>query len=196
VKSAAAVIVLVSIGLSGCSIATQPEAHNKVQAADSPFASGGSIDMQLGGGNYSIRAAADDRIRVTFEGNTDGATAELTNTGKHAALIVKGTPHNNFQATIEVPKAADLLIRLAAGNLEVDAISGNKDIDSNAGNASIAVGDPNDYAAVDASVKVGNLDAEVFGHSGSGLGSHLSWSGKGAHKLNVNLTAGNLELKR
>ena len=150
--------------------------------------------MQLDGVNYTIRAAATDQIRVSFGGNLGNATAELATNGAHANVVVKDTPHSNFQATIEVPKTADVVLRLAAGNLEMAAISGNKDIESQAGNVEIAVGSPTDYASVDASVGLGNLAGGPFGASGSVLSQHLTWSGPGKYTLRAKLGAGNLEL--
>jgi hypothetical protein len=157
---------------------------------------GGSIDMRLDGGNYAVRAAADNHIRVTLSGNTGNARVELTTNGAKANVVVKDTPHNNFHATIEVPKTADLVIRLSGGNLVMAAITGNKDIESTAGNTEIAVGDPNDYSRVDAAVKAGDIDAGVFGGSKSGLFQHFTWSGHGKYTLHANVGAGNLVLRK
>jgi hypothetical protein len=163
--------------------------------ADKPFAAAGSIEMQLDGGDYSIRASADGHIRVSFAGNIGNAAAELATSGAHANLAIKDTPHSNFRATVEVPATADLTIHLSGGNLEIAAITGNKDIDSQAGNVGISIPNSNDYGSVDATVKVGNLDAGPFGHSDSGFSPHLKWSGPGKYKLRASLGAGNLELK-
>ncbi len=133
--------------------------------------------LQLDGGTYEVRSAADDRIRVTLSGNTGYANVELTANRTQADVTVKDTPHNNFRATIEVPKAADLVIRLSGGDLMMAAITGNKDVESYGGDITIAVGDPNDYSNVDASVKDGDIDAGVFGGSKSGLLQHFTWSG-------------------
>ena len=111
--------------------------------AEKPFASGGKIHVELDGGSYTVRPAAGEHIRVTFSGNAGKARAELTTNGAEAHVGIKDTPSNNFQATIEVPVAADLVVRLSAGNLEIAAIPGNKDVESIAGNVDIAVGDPN-----------------------------------------------------
>jgi hypothetical protein len=170
-------------------------AQNKANMTEKPFVSAGKIDMQLDGGDYTIRPAADNHIRVTLSGNTGNAKVELTPSGTHANLVVKDTPHNNFHATIEVPKAADLTIRLSGGNLVIGAITGNKDVESTAGNTEIAVGDPNDYSSVDASVKAGDIDAGVFGGSKSGLFQHFTWSGRGKYTLRAKLGAGNLVLR-
>jgi hypothetical protein len=151
--------------------------------------------MQLSGGNYEIRPAAGDQIRVSFKGNYAGATSDVAINGTQATVSVKNTPHSNFNAIVEVPKTADLAVHLAAGNLEMAAITGNKNIESGAGNMEISVGNPQDYASVDASNKAGNLEANPFGKSDSGLMKHVTWSGPGKYTLRVDLGAGNLELK-
>ncbi len=188
------VVILLAVGLSACSAPEAPQ--REVKVADQPFVPGGAIDMQLSGGAYSIRTSADDHIRVTLSvspGNPSktGLTIDKTS----AKLTIEDTPKNNFKATIEVPKATDLVVRLSGGDLEMAAIAGNKDIETGGGNVQISVGDPNDYASVDASVKAGNLQGGPFGESKSGLLQNLNWTGHGKYKLHVQLGAGNLELQ-
>jgi hypothetical protein len=191
-KSKANAVLLAAIVLASCS--RGPE-QPPVTKADKPFAAAGSIEMQLEGGDYAIRASPDERIRVSFAGNTGNAAADLGTSGTHANLAIRDTPHNNFRATVEVPATTELTIHLTGGNLEVAGITGSKEIDSKAGNVGILIPNPNDYGTVDAAVKVGNLDAGAFGHSGSGLSPHLKWSGPGKYTLRASLGAGNLELK-
>jgi len=164
--------------------------------ADKAFASGGTISMQLDGGDYDVHAAADDRIRVTLNGNVGSAKVDVAASGQHADVKVLDTPHRNFKATIEVPKAADVTVRLAAGELVLAAIAGSKDVESSAGNVTIAVGDPNDYSKVDASLKAGDINADAFGESKSGLMPHLTWSGPGTRTIRASLGAGNLILRK
>lgn len=196
-KLKANLVVLAAIFLVSCSPPGSDQRSDQppVVKVEKPFAPAGSIEMQLDGGTYVIRASPDEHVRVSFAGNTGNATAELATSGKQANLAVRDTPHNNFRATVEVPATVDLTIHLTAGNLEVAAITGNKDIESQAGNVGIAIPNSNDYGTVDAAVKVGNLKAGPFGNSGSGLSPHLQWSGPGKYKLRVSLNAGNLELK-
>jgi len=191
-KSKATLVILAVIALASCSSRTE---QPPVIRVDKPFAAAGSIEMQLDGGDYIIRAAPDERIRVSFPGDVGGASADLGTSGTHASLAIRGTPHSNFRATVEVPATADITVHLTAGNLEVAAITGNKDIDSKAGNVEISIPNSNDYGTVDAAVQVGNLSAGPFGDSGSGLSPHLKWSGPGKHMLRASLGAGNLELK-
>lgn len=189
-------IFLAAIALASCS--SRPEQATvtaPIMKVDKPFAAAGSIEMQLDGGEYIIRASPDERIRVSFGGDAGNAAADLGTSGTHATLVVKDTPHSNFRATVEVPATADLTVHLSGGNLEVAAIAGNKDIDSKAGNVGIAIPNANDYGTVDATVKVGNLSAGPFGNTESGLSPHLKWSGSGKYTLRASLGAGNLELK-
>jgi hypothetical protein len=151
--------------------------------------------MQLDGGAYTIRPAENDRIRVTFSVNSGDATAALAINGSHATLAVKDTPHNNFKASVEVPGTADLVVRLAGGDLDMAAVVGNKDIDSKAGDVRITAGPPNDYSTVDATVKVGDLHGGPFGSADGNLSHHLAWSGQGKYTLRANLGAGDLRLK-
>jgi hypothetical protein len=195
-KSRTNLILLAAIALASCSSRTEPAAvMAPVMKVDKPFAAAGTIEMQLDGGDYIIRASPDERIRVSFAGDTGNATADLGTSGTHANLAIRDTPHSNFRAIVEVPATSDLTVHLSGGNLEVAAITGNKDIDSKAGNVGIAIPNSNDYGTVDAAVKVGDLKAGPFGDSGSGLAPHLKWSGSGKYTLRASLGAGNLELK-
>jgi sarcosine oxidase gamma subunit len=198
-KLRTSVVIVVAIGLASCSsrhdqteaVPDQPQAVK----AEKPFAGAGSIEMHLESGDYVVRAAPDEHIRVSFGGNTGNAAAELATNGTHANLTIRDTPHNNFRVTVEVPQAADLAVHLTGGNLQIAAITGNKEIDSKAGNVEITIPNANDYGSVDASVTVGNLNGGPFGDSSSGLAPHLKWSGPGKYGLRANLGAGNLELK-
>jgi hypothetical protein len=195
-RSKKTLVLLAAIALAACSPSHEPAADSApVVKLDKPFAAAGTVDMQLEGGDYTVRASPDEHIRVSFAGNTGDAIADVGTTGTHATLAIRNTPHNNFRAIIEVPATSDLTVHLGGGNLDVAAITGNKDIDSKAGNVAIAVPNADDYAMVDAAVKVGDLKAGPFGESGSGLAPHVKWSGPGKYTLRASLGAGNLELK-
>lgn len=191
-----ALVVVTLIGLAACHSGSNPEPETAAEApapvADKPFVAGGRINLDLDGGQYEVKAANDDRIRVAANSTT--AAVDVTISGSQADVKIKNTPKRNFHAIVEVPSAADLIIRLAAGDLTVGAIAGNKDVESIAGNVRIAVDDPNQYASVDAAVKAGDLDARPFGGSKSGLLQEFTWSGSGKRTLRAHLGAGNLVL--
>ena len=177
--------------------ATQSQAQQTAAAVtEKPFAAGGRIEMQLGAGSYTVRPARDSVIRVTLGGNAGTTSVDVSTADTRATVLVQDTPRKNFEATIEVPQTADLVIRLTAGDLKVEAIGGNKDVESNAGNVDIVTGESKDYASVDASVQAGDINADEFGESRSGLFPKLTWSGKGKYTLRARLIAGNLTLRR
>lgn len=164
------------------------------------FVSGGRIEMQLGAGSYLIRPASDTHIRITIADNSPRARVALTTNATRATVAITETPSTNFQATIEVPKTSDLIVRLSGGNLVLSGITGNKDIDSVAGNAEIAIGDLNEYASMEATVKAGDLNVGAFAGAKTedsfGLLHRASWSGKGRYTLRASLGAGNLVLRK
>src|SRR5258708_31552671 len=166
----------------------------KLIVSEKTLVAGGTIKLQLDVGSYELRAAADNNIRVSLNRNGGDAKVELTVDGTHAGVRVKDT-QSHFQATIDVPQAADLVVRFSGGDLVMAPITGNKDIESYAGDIKIAVGDPNDYSSVDASVKAGDLKAGPFGETKSGLLQHFTWSGPGKYTLRANLGAGDLVLR-
>jgi predicted small lipoprotein YifL len=163
-------------------------------AADKPFVAGGKIEFDLDGGAYEIKAASDNHIRVAVSGTTGNAKVDVGIDGSNANIKVKDTPHGNFHAVVEVPSKSEIVVRLTGGELTIDEITGNKDVESYAGNVRIAVGDPNEYARVDAAVKAGEIKAQPFGGSKSGLLQDFRWSGGGKYTLRAHLGAGNLVL--
>lgn len=196
-----AMLVAAALSASACvqthdkGDASEKTVADKPVVTEKPFAAGGKIDIQLEGGAYEVQPAAGDRIRVTLSGNIGNAKVELAAEGTHAEVKVKDTPNNNFHATIEVPKTADLVIRLSGGDLLMAPITGNKDVEAYGGDIKIGVGDPNDYSSVDASVKAGDINAGVFGGSKSGLLQRFTWSGPGKYTLHASLGAGDLVLR-
>jgi hypothetical protein len=164
-------------------------------SADKPFTAGGRVQIELASGGYVIRPAADNHVRITSDRNIGDASVEVTAEGASARVESKNTPRN-FRATIEVPAAADLVVNLTAGELVIEPIAGNKDINSNAGEIRVAVGNPDDYASVDATLKAGDIQADAFGGSKSGVMPHFTWSGPGKRTIHADLGAGKLVLHR
>src|SRR6185295_2072233 len=146
-KSFGMVGLLLSTGLWASACVDRPNNANATAqvVVEKPFDSGGHVDMQLDGGNYDLRPAADMRIRVTLSGNAGQAKAEITIDGTAGHVVVRDTPHNNFDAIVEVPIRTDLVVHLNGGNLSLAGIIGNKEVESIAGNTEIRVGDPSDY---------------------------------------------------
>ncbi len=170
--------------------------HAQTKTADKPFVSGGKIDVHLDAGDYEVRAGAGNHVRVTMSGNSGNATVAVDISGSHADVTVTNTTHTNFHCVIEVPKTSDVAIRLSAGDLDVGAITGSKDIESTAGDLKIAVGRLEDYASVDASVRVGDLSGGPFGSpDGSFVAHSIKKTSKGRYTFRAHLGVGDLTLR-
>jgi large exoprotein involved in heme utilization and adhesion len=160
------------------------------------FVSGGKVEMTLESGGYDIRPSSDNRIHVRWnEASGKGVAVKLAITGKSADLRVENTP-KNFHASIEVPAATHLRIRLTAGALNVGTIQGDKDIEINAGDVKVTVGNPNDWGDVDASVIAGDLHASAFEAQKGGLFRSFQWKGPGRYRLHVHAMAGSISLNK
>jgi len=170
-------------------------AHAQTKTADKAFVSGGKVDIHLDAGDYEIRASEDNHVRVDMSGRTGNATVEVVVDGRHADVFVRSTSRTNFKCSIEVPKVSDVAIRLSAGDLDVGTIAGSKDIESMAGDVRIVVGNPEDYASIDASVSVGDLSGGPLGSpSGEFISHSIKRTGKGKYTFRAHLGAGDLKL--
>ena len=181
-------------------VAAAALAQQSGSQVEKPFPAGGHIRMSLEAGDYTIRPAAGNVIRVSwtptsYEGK-ESVRAAVEISGSEATVRVSDTPHNNFHAVIEIPGTSDLYIRLTAGDLNVANITGNKDIESRAGDMNIDIADPNAYGKVDAGVVAGDLNASAFSTSKGGLFRSFQWHGPGSYRLHVHLWAGDLNLRR
>jgi len=187
-------LIVAAVGAVALSATALLYAQNKV--TEKPFASGGRIELWLSAGDFEVKPAAGNLIRVTITGTMGNTKVELTANGTQGKVVLRDSPNNNFGAVIEVPKVADLMIRMYAGDLNVGGIAGSKDIESKAGDVRIDAGPAADYASVDASVSIGDLSPGPFGDAkGSFLSKSINWVGKGKYKLRATLLAGDLKLQ-
>jgi len=178
------------------------EAPRQEGFQEQAFVSGGDIQFDLSAGDYDFTSSPDNHLRVSWRwedsqssrrGLSPVVKAQINVKGRNATVTTDG-PHNNIHYLVEVPKSANLVVRLSAGDLRIAEIEGNKDVQIHAGDVRIAVGDPQRYSQVDLSVKAGDLNAQPFGGSKDGLFRSFHWTGKGTYQLRVHLDAGDVNL--
>jgi hypothetical protein len=165
---------------------------------EAKFSSGGQIDMNLCSSGVDLKGVDENVVRVLYHSErdrTDDVKVRLETSGTKAYVRVTGCPHNNFRLTIELPKASDLYVRMFAGELNVKGIAGNKDVQLHAGQLTMDIGQPADYARVDASVISGELDARPFDVNKGGLFRSFDRSGPGKYRLHAHVGAGELDLR-
>jgi hypothetical protein len=163
------------------------------------FPSGSRLQIELRSGDFRIVGADDNKISVHIAGKNANNSRDLTVRFKRsssvAELRVSGGPRNELQVTIAVPKNTGLFVRMPAGQLEIDGISGDKDVSLHAGELNLSVGNPSDYAHVDASVTSGGIEAAPFGESHGGLFRSFHKDGTGKYQLHAHVGAGDLTMK-
>ena len=144
------------------------------------FVDNGTINIKL----TAWRVDDEDIDDVETEARVDGSSAKIDIDG----------PRENFRTVIEVPRRSDLVVRLSAGELDIEHIEGSKDIELRAGELSIAVGSADEYSQVEGSLWAGEIDAGPFNQEKSGLFRSIEWKGDGEHKLRFKLYAGEVKL--
>ena len=175
-----------------------PDETRRSDFVERAFAPNGHVRMNLAAGEYRVTASQGNRLRVDWS-IKDGArlsdvSARADVRGLEATISTNASSGANLRGWIQVPDRADLRIRLSAGRLTVEGIQGNKDITLNAGELRVAVGRPEDYERVRASVWAGELNAEPFNVSKGGIFRSFDWNGRGPYRLQARLKAGELRL--
>jgi hypothetical protein len=178
-------------------VAHAQDAASTRDRTEQAFTQGGQIFMDLSAGGYSITGTDEAKIRVKWStqdpSQMDDVDVRIGVEGKAARINTDG-PSDNFHVQIEIPKRADLTIRLSAGEITVRGIEGHKDVSAWAGELKIGIGKAVDYRSADASVTAGEIDGAPFGVTKGGVFRSFSQEGKGKYNLKVRLTAGKIVL--
>jgi hypothetical protein len=163
------------------------------------FISGGAIRLHLEAGGYTITPSDSTDIVVTchtnFEDQLKHVKVEIKRTAANADVYVSDTPHNNFQATIVVPRRSDLWVRLSAGELVVEDVEGDKNLQVLAGRIQVDVPHADLYGHRDASVTTGSIEASAFDVSKGGLFRSFDQHGPGKYRLHAHVITGEIDLR-
>jgi hypothetical protein len=172
--------------------------HSGLHPTQQEFISGGTIRLHLEAGGYTISPGKSDNIVVTCSAPTDErlkrVKVEIKRTTESADVYVSDTPHNNFQATIEVPRRSNLWARLSAGELVVEDVEGDKNLQVLAGRIQVDVPHAELYGHRDASVTTGSIEASAFDVSKGGLFRSFEQHGPGKYRLHAHVMTGEIDL--
>ena len=189
-----AIAIALGPGVQPANSQSKKNSHNSVERA---FVHGGRVFMDLSAGGYVIEGTDDSKIRITWKtddpNDMDDVDVSVGVEGKAARIDTDG-PRNNFHVSIQLPRRADLTIRLSAGEISLRGIEGNKDVSAWAGELKIGVGRAADYRTADASVTAGEIDASAFNAKKEGVFRSFAKQGTGKYDLRVRLTAGKIVL--
>jgi hypothetical protein len=172
--------------------------HALETSAQRKFISGGTIRLHLQAGGYKITPGDSENITVTCHAGTEAELnrikVEIKPTAMNADVYVSKTPHNNFQATIEVPRNSNLWARLSAGEIDVEDVEGDKNVEVLAGQIQIDIPHPEQYGHRDASVTTGSIESSAFHVSKGGLFRSFERQGEGKYRLHAHVMSGEIDL--
>lgn len=158
------------------------------------FVSGGTVRLELDAGDYEIVASRDERIRVTWDDGKSDVSLRIDVDASRATVRTDTPWHDGANIRIELPRRTNIVVKLSAGDLKISGIEGSKDVSAAAGDVRIDVGSRDQYRYVNASVRVGDLNADPFNVRKEGLFRSFEWTGKGPYELRAHLIAGDLKL--
>ena len=181
------------------SIALHAQANPYETGVQQKFVSGGTIRIHLSAGAYTVSPSDSDNIVVTYHASSAAQLSRVKVKIKPAAtsadIYIHDTPHNDFSATIEIPRRSNLWARLTAGDLNVEDIEGDKDLEIWAGQLDLEISDPDQYGHRDASVVAGSVEASAFNISKGGLFRSFQEQGPGKYRLHAHVTTGEVDLR-
>jgi len=173
--------------------------HGPEATAQQKFISGGTVRLHLEAGGYTISPSDSDNIVVTwhthYEEQLKQVKVEIKPGSSTADVYVNDTPHNNFQATIEVPRHSNLWARLSAGELDVEAVEGDKNLELLAGEIQVEIPHPEQYGHRDASVTIGGLESSAFEVDKGGFFRSFHQEGPGKYRLHAHVMTGDIDLR-
>ena len=170
------------------------------QTIERSFSEGGIVTLNLSSGDYTVRAGANDRVRVQWraddaEHEKDMKKITVVSDVFERVLTIrtkgptKPRPlHDRDSGSLGCPLAG------ACRRHAIEGIEGNKDVRMTAGDLYIDV-QPDSLRHVHASVSIGDLNARSLGIEKDGFRNSLDWFGDGRYTLDARLFAGDVVLR-
>lgn len=163
------------------------------------FVSGGRVQLDVRSGDVRISGTDSNKISIHYEGrhadDIGNVVVHCKKMGSSARVEISGGPRNEFQIRIEIPRETDLQVRMPFGDLNIDKVHGGKDVELHAGQLTMEMGDPKDYAQIEASVLTGELNLSALGVDKGGLFRSYKKDGPGKLRLYAHVGSGELDLQ-
>jgi hypothetical protein len=162
------------------------------------FDAGGRLRLTVRSGEIHIVGTREPKVSVELSGRSAHdekarkVAVKFRRDGRDGEMKISGGPTNELTITVRVPSETDLHARIPFGDVDIENVRGSHDVELHAGNLRIEVGDPKDYAHVDASVGAGDLDGGPFAEYKDGLFRSFRIDGGGRLRLHAHVGAGDL----
>ncbi|HEY0564269.1 MAG TPA: hypothetical protein VGC88_01725 [Terriglobales bacterium] len=176
------------------------EVPSEEHRAEAKFQSGGRVKLDLGVGDFKVVPGSSDRVVVTWRGRTAGrcsASATASGTMATVSTTCPKSGNNDVTFTVEVPPQSDISGHASVGDLTVGPFDGNVDLGLGVGDFKVRVSNADDYAEVDASTSIGDVNGGPFEAKQHGfLGKTIHWTGNGRHRLKLHVGTGDLNIEK
>ena len=171
------------------------------QTLDAPLRRGAELTIASLSTDFEIVGTDQEAIHVSCRAddmnNAKDIRLQLSGTPTHAKLTITGAylKHGNLQIRVEVPRKLNLGVQMPAGEVKVDEIVGDKDIELYAGQITISSSHEWDYRKVNASVDIGQVNAQVYGADKGGFFRVFrKENAEGEYRLHAHVTTGQIDL--
>jgi hypothetical protein len=171
------------------------------QTLQAPMHSDGALAIDSRPAGLTIVGTDQQTIRVTCTADhpeeMQGVRLKLSGSGSSEKLTIQGgtTHHGGVQVRIEAPHRTSVQVKMGAGEVKVENLEGNKSIVLYAGQVTISSGHGWDYRSVDASVDIGEVNAQAYGADKGGFfRSFTRDDAKGQYRLYAHVTTGEIDL--
>jgi hypothetical protein len=171
--------------------------------------SGGTLVLTVNVGDLRIVPNSDtNRIRIEIHGDApleeerswikqfevagDRATVEIRAPKDHEHCVSCYAGRN---ITVYIPQQTAIKLQVEVGDVAINGIAGDKQIRVGVGDLSVTVRDAKEYAQVDLSTRIGDVDDSVYHSEPQGfLGKSETLDREGRYHLRAHVGIGDLKL--
>lgn len=197
-KAIAAVLFLGAVGSFSLPVMADETQTGRIHY-EFDLASGKTLALTMRSADVVIEGSESPKLTIRFEGDKADRANEIKVTykdkGDTVECGIKDGPRNDLRILIGVPELTNLVVRMAAGVLEISEVKGSKDVKMRAGDLNIDLGDADDYASIDASVTTGEIDVSALGAETGGFFRKFHRAGPGTFRLLAHIGAGQLTIQ-
>lgn len=187
---------------AGCTASTWAQSPGSCATpVEGAFKSGSSLVIDSRSSGIDVTGTDKEGIRITCTVKDSRDPEEvkllLSSAGGYNKLRIKGGGTNdNLQVHIEIPHKANLEIHMAAGEIQINQVEGDKSTELYAGEIDISPVTASEYKLIQASVRIGEVDASAFGVNKGGFFRSFYKKNLGApYKLYAHVTTGSVKLR-
>ena len=166
----------------------------------------GTVVLDMNVGDLKIVSSAQaDHLRLEVRADREYDEKTITSWVKRfdvaagrASLDISLPSHNHCNncdsphVTLYVPAKTDLKVKLDVGDMNIEGIRGNKEVQVRIGDLHIGYQDPNEYAHVETTTHIGDVEDPLHSGDHGFLGKSEDFTRQGEYHLRASVWIGDL----